>query len=761
MAFRLLVGGTLSSPTIEFSREIQQLSGELITALDAAGTELAADTLDIVLDYRYGGFAIFAPADLEYDGILSTDGFLLAGAEVDGLITEYPYGTPVWLMDGSTVLAKLYVAESRQIGRWQYRLTAQSAIGMLERLPWRGAIFTDETVADALDLLIGNAFAYTVTPQVGAQTVRGPLPPGNCRDALHLLCFAMGISLTKDAAGDMVFTFLDPDAVPAEIPAERLFWGGSQDFPTPATAVEVQEHSVYALPAQTDAEQLFDNTGQTAAAGLLVQFDAPFYDLTASTGLTIDESGPYYAILTGNGTMSGKPYIHNTRTVRKDAASPAGDENVIPSGEDTLINALNSESVARRLLAYYEGRRMITRTIRQAREKAGQLVALSDSFGTPAQGWIVEARARLGAQMVKSELKILAGYTPTGQGNFYSSVVRITASGSWTVPAGVTRIRIVLIGGGSGGAGGYAGEAGRGGEKDYDGWQTYQELTNSQNVVYQKTWGYAGSDGEQAGAGGDPGAGGLGGKIISLDLDVEPGKVFTVALGSGGSAGAAGTSSTEAGAGTAGTDSTITSDYGTLSTADGQRVASGYFDPLGGSVYGAAGAQGVPGSAGGTTTTIAPNGFSGESDTETAGVPGASAGSSAGGVGGRGYYLAMTASGQLLTIRGGGGGGGGAAAGASGSAGQAATLNTSNPSQHVLQGGQGGGGANAAVPATANYGCGGGGGNGGGGGGNGGGCRVIWYAGTGGYSLLPALGGTGGTGSAGSAGGSGIGLIYY
>ena len=432
MAFRVLIGGTISAPLYTFQDEIALTSTQETLALDLIGDELAADALDMELNYQVN-----------------------AGMPD---ITTIPYGTVCWLVDGSTILCKMYIKQITQIGRSQYALEAMSAVGLLDKVQHLGGIYTAQTVAALLSELIGAAFPYSVSSDVAGQQVRGALEPGTARANLHKLMFAMGITLDKDANGDPVFMFLDPAASVQAIPGDRIYEAGrSVEFPEQATAVEVAEHSFYQLSANVVTEQLFDNTGSTPVTNQLVQFPGAYFELIASTGLTINASGPYYAVLTGVGTLTGKPYTHNTRTLRQSAVSPLGEEKIVTSERNTLVTALNAENVAKRMMAYYSSKRTVRSTVKLAGEKPGMLVSLADAFGTAAQGYISKSNVRIGSRIQKAELTIITDYTPTGQGNVYTTMYRFTASGTWTVPAGVTHIRVVVIGGGTGGGGGHNG----------------------------------------------------------------------------------------------------------------------------------------------------------------------------------------------------------------------------------------------------------------------------------------------------------------
>jgi len=117
--------------------------------------------------------------------------------------------------------------------------------------------------------------------------------------------------------------------------------------------------------------------------------------------------------------------------------------------------------------------------------------------------------------------------------------IRFTSSQNWVVPAGVHRIRLIVVGGGGGGGGGSASYAGGGGGA---GAISYAEAQVDPGDVLQIQIGAGGSPGT---GGASPTAGGNGGKTQVLDPN---GNMIVAALmGGGGQPG--GTSAAGAGGG--------------------------------------------------------------------------------------------------------------------------------------------------------------------------------------------------------------------
>lgn len=737
MANRILIGDRLS-PDYEFQPDsFRDGSISFVTAVDIIGSEMAVDEMSVTVEHDSGAYILFAPSD--YDAIMSRDYWLLAGSDqVGGDLTQVPYGTPVWLMNGTTVRAKLYWREAVRVGRTTYKIRAVSAVGLLDGYRHMGGIYRRATVAEVLTDIIGDLVPYTVDSDVAGQLVGGWLPIDTRRANLHKLAFALGINIRKDAAGDMVFTFIN-NATELAIPERRIYAGARVEYNTPATAVEVAEHTFSAVDSEPE-KVLFDNTSADTADHLLVEFEEPVHSLRVEW-LTLEESGDNYAIVSGNGLIYGKPYYHDTQTVRLETVA-TGTRYEVPSRDDGLVNSVNSENVARRLLAYYSGRKTEWLTIKQAVEKAGEIVTFADPHGEQVRGIVTQSRMRL-TNSTKAELKIIQGYTPgQNKGNIFTTRDLITASGSYTFRK-TGRARIILVGGGTGGQGGYDGEDGF---NDLLVTSVEGTVPGSGNIVLTQLTSLFTSPREEGGAGGKAGEGGESGKVLVLDLQVTAGQTVTLNIGVGGAGGAR-----NGAAGAAGTATTMSGALGNYSSDDGINYPGGYNDVLGGLTLGAPGADGYDGGAGGAC--VDPSGGNGD------GTAGESVHGYDGGAGG--VKSTWIRNDQKYYASGGGGGGGAyggvATAGEDGSITRTGTYNANA----LVVGGRGGSGANATAPAKGAYGSGGTGGHGGGGGGNVGGeiatqdpTSISDYLHT---AVRDA--GVGGLGSVGGEAGDGCGLI--
>ena len=631
------------------------------------------------------------------------------------------YGTPLVYSHDGSVIGKFYVVDVNQRASNIWKISAVSAVGLLVYQEHNGGVYSvsnGDTVKSVIDeIMAGLNISYTVSNAVKNQYVAGHLPAANCRDNLQQLCFAFGISIMKDANGNLIFDYNQPTTPEAVLQSSSIYTGGTKQKVMPISKAKVHEHAFYPVTSRTPVI-VFDNTSDVTAVNQKIIFDNPVIVSTITTTgtITISAANANYAIVSGVGTISVVEYTHTIKVLEEDTGVTTVENKELVYRDATLVNVLNSENCLKRVADYYSKANEVDYDIVATTERAGELLRYPDPFTNESKTGLVKQMDITVSKILKSATKLTENWLPNHLGNNYTDYELITSGNTWTATK-TGMVRIVLIGGGNGGAGGAKGGDG------------------------------AISSG---GAGGAAGAAGYGGNIYSFDINVVQGQTYSISIGAGGAGGAA-----NSGAGGAGGATTITINGVTYSSANGQPNAGGVINQFTGDVYALPGGAGVAGGNGG-------RGGSSTASTDTAtGVAGDAVtynGVTYNGGGGGTYSYKEASWGTGFK---GGGGGGGAAVGNNGGNGQNGDL---YKYAHYQQGGyvyyweaqygQGGGGASADARSSATL-LGGGGDGGHGGGGAGGtavssGVYTDWGRGL-------ASGGNGGAGGAGAAGGM---LIY-
>ena len=539
------------------------------------------------------------------------------------------------------------------------------------------------------------------------------------------------------------------------VPTDRITIGGSITNQAPANQAEVTEHSF--LPLATDVQVvLFDNTGGDSVDHQLVVFSDPMHDL-APDGVTVHESNCNYAIISGTGKLVGKRFTHTT--VIRTASDVEDDDDVRLKQvtDNCLVNEANSINTARRVLSYFSAVDTIRSKLLITDERPGDFIRFSDPFHDTAEAHI-ERMEIFATSLLGASCEMTQGFNSQFVGNNYGDSVLIEEDDTWTVPADVTHIKVVLIGGGQGGSGGYDGERGYGYNVAFDEHIVFQKDPSSGLYIAY----YANQPATEGGAAGSPGQGG---NILAIELDVTPGDVLSFTIGAGGTGGAANTEAQGADGG----NTEMVYGASTYSSEDGSQSETGYLYLFGNQVFGLPGEDGHKGGAGGQTNTQSLLGWQ-----YANGLPGESVGQWIGGEGGKGIRAKWWVGGpddeNSYNVAS-GGGGGGAAWGANGKnthhRDYPSADFTNNPEfyngiEYSIRCAFGGDGADAAKPTTPAHGCGGGGGNGGGSGGNAG-CGKVTDNFDEDDEPKPSMqtGGNAGLGSAGGDGGSGCAIVYY
>lgn len=736
---------------------------------DLISNEIPIDTFSFTVRFEQHNVLVYAPMidSATYNsGYLGIDGTVYALDDPEGreavrtYLRDLPYGTPVWWYCDGQLVAKGYVKTVERTSAVTWAVTCMSGIGLLAEKDHPGGIYTGQSFGDVLADIVGGAFEYEIAPGLEDMSVFGWIPYGKARENLHTLLFALGVTVKSYQLKDFIFQF-PPVGVDKAVPDSRVALGGSVSANLKANKASVTEHSF--LPLQTDEEVvLFDNTGLAPADHLLVVFSGPMHDLAVSGSLVKAEEHVNYAIVSGVGVLTGKSYTH-TRLIVTASTAEIGDAIRSKSVTDNfLINEANSQNAARRVLSYYAIDDTFKSRIMRSDEKPGDMVRIRNPFKDVSEAYI-EKMDVLATSVVGASMELTEGFNAQWVGNNFGHAVLLDEDGDFIIPEGVTRIRAVIIQGGTGGQGGQGGHNGVG-YFHGDQWVEYHE----DEPIWFTAMYY---EDQPLYEGGDAGAPGSAGKIFSIDIDVTPGDVAHFSIGAAGTGGAAGVRDAQYGDygthgqyGTAGTHTTMTLNGRTYTSNDGAVSPTGYLYLFGNLILGKPGEAGHKGGAGGQTNVQSLAGWQ-----YAAGLPGGSVGQWTGGAGGSGAKYKWWNVGpeaersyQLAS----GGGGGGAAWGHNGEnihhrAYPEATFTNNariEPSESDrVYCAYGGDGASADPPDDPTYGSGGGGGNGGGSGGSSGGCKIYNPV----SDYIHGVGGNGGEGSRGGNGGPGCAIIYY
>ncbi len=485
----------------------------------------------------------------------------------DKKISDFLRNTPLFYYHEGLKRGTYYVQSIERIGPQWYTIQAESAMGLLAQMPHYGGIYTGQTVETVIKDIC-KSIPVVIKTDFSQTKLYGWLPfvkppSSTARDNLSQVLFAIGATVKTDMNGVLHIEGLW-DGVSGQIGESCMFIDGSVTYSAKVSRIDLTEHQY--VPG-TEVKSLFEGT---TIQGDIITFSEPMHSLYA-TGFSILEHGANYAKLSsGTGVLTGKIYVHNTRIISETVVRDAA-ENVKSIEDATLVSLVNSKITASRLAAYYRCTEEITSPVITSGEKPGDLIMMYHPYDGEMVKACIRSQDTAMSSFLKATTKALVGFTPTQNVGGHLESVRevLTKSGSITVPDGVTSIRAVLIGGGSGGNAGNDGEPGGIGTRF-----TYSNPSFGIKT-YWRTLG-------PGGAGGLGGAGGQGGKVLEVDINVTPGQVIPYTIGTGGTAEADGGATTFAG----------------HSSDSGSVPVNGYTDTITGEVFASHGETGYPGGSG-------------------------------------------------------------------------------------------------------------------------------------------------------------------
>ena len=493
----------------------------------------------------------------------------------DPSITRFVRNTPLTFYHNGKKKFIAYVQTIDRVGPQKYKIYGTSAVGRLMERRHPGGIYTGQTAGEIIDGICGP-IPHIVKGNLRSVKLYGWLPYVNpprssARDNLSQVLFAIGATVKTDLDGVLHIEGLW-DGVSGVLGKERTYKGASVKYTSPVSGVVVTEHQ---FAEGGDSVKLFEGT---TAGNDVITFASPMYNLSAA-GFTILEQGANYAVLSaGTGTLTGNQYIHNTRQISKNIDG-AAEENVKTFSNATLVSLVNSTAVAERMANYYACTETINGDMLLDGQSTGDVVEAFHPYAHNGVHVCIESMDITASGKMRGKVTERVGFLPIRANlGYFDKVERIQADGEWAVPAGVTTIRAVLIGGGDGGWSGLPGESIKAPEPILD-------TDNNSDSMQYSSW----RTFRAGGVGGVPGVGGKGGKVYVVSMDVVPGTVFPIKIGPGGIGGVY--DAAESKPGTPGGATT----FGQYSSDMGTSSPGGFFEETSGESYGTDGLSGIKG----------------------------------------------------------------------------------------------------------------------------------------------------------------------
>lgn len=512
-----------------------------------------------------------------------------------GDLSQYKYGEVVSYYHNNQRVCKFYLESIKQVGKWDWEFKCVSPIGVLNSSDHYGGMYIGEKVGAVIADIIGGVVPYTIDGDLADVEVHQWLPKSSRRNNLRDVLFASNAIVQYNSNGDLHFVQYSTVPEPYQVAITSFYMGGSVAKGTPATQAIVVEHNFVARTSDT-VVTLYDGEASgtmivtpkgASVNGVLVEFKSPMHSL-ACTGASILESNPNYAVIssTGYASLTGKSYTHTERQVVKDSDNKEGSSpNIVRAAKCTLVDIRTSKTALERVMAFYGYAYRVSVDLLITNQKCGDYISFVDPYGGQRVGYI-ETMDIVYSKEVKATCNIVCGFIPPYDVPMYLHREVFQSNTTWTVPEGVTQVRVVCIGGGYGGGSGHNGlpnQPSTGTRNSWTGHQTSGSGSTKYNNPGKEISCTKGGDG------GEPGIPGQGGKVYSTTLLVEAGQSFNVVIGTGGAGGVGDNQP-----GSAGTATT----FGSITSESGASAPNGFVEEYTGVTYAAPGGNGIKGQRG-------------------------------------------------------------------------------------------------------------------------------------------------------------------
>ena len=453
------------------------------------------------------------------------------------------YDYKIWMRDG--VGGQMYDLDTK-VNDWRY-------IGNST-----GQDFIPVTQAKAD---IANSFKYL--NGADGLKVSGWLKPASKRVQIYQILYSQNLNIKSNENGDVSIGAVSGVLID-DISSDEIYNNGTEEALGKTRNIILTEHQYRLVLNEVT---IFDNTdGETLSDDIILYTTSPVEDWTHihGDGITITRRNCNAAVASGIGVLYSDPYEH-TEVKRIYNVSSNDDGRDVTVSDATLVTYLNATNVMDRLKAYYNNNvKKIKADILFNGEQCGNKYGFQNIFGERVEAILGRYVASV-SSIVKMSCDFYSGYNPPSSSGGYNNRVFLssTKAQTWTKPSGVTKIYVVLIGGGDQGSSGCAGE---------DGYYVANEKITSQKHIAQ---------------GGAAGQNGLCGKIYQVEI-TNPAASYSYKCGAGGKSTppstywyGGNTSTSQHIAGEAGGATT----FGSYSSASGERVDEGFFDLMTGKRY--------------------------------------------------------------------------------------------------------------------------------------------------------------------------------
>lgn len=249
--------------------------------------------------------------------------------------------------------ATAFVDKAKRTGRHNWTVSNYDYIALADNMKYFGGMFNKKNAAELIDNILTEVkIPYEISEDLLNETVTGYIPICTVRQALQMICFAIG-AVANTAYSDKIKIFKVKNEITQRITKHNIRKSPVFETSDKVTEVQLTQYK-YANgePDQTLYEADKDGTGQN----ILVEFSEPYIALDIEKG-TILSKGVNYAYINANTgcILTGQKYYQG-RTIKSKKnpnITATTKENVITIDGQTLISEDNADKILNLCYDYY------------------------------------------------------------------------------------------------------------------------------------------------------------------------------------------------------------------------------------------------------------------------------------------------------------------------------------------------------------------------------------------------------------------------
>ena len=253
-----------------------------------------------------------------------------------------------------------------------FSFSANDAVGVMDGYQFMGGLYDNAPIRTVLDAIFAVSFptgliVYELDDDLAGATLTGYIPICSCREALQMICFAIG-AIADDSRRDYIWIYGRDIEPTYTIPREEQYLKVTLEPTDYYSGVDI---AAYTYTESTEISTPQD--GILPAGQHRIAFSQPLRTLTA-TGATIIESGVNFAVLNvvsqQNVKLTGLVYRANSTVYSvRSTVEPGEVESIAVFEGNTLVNNGNAQTLANSIFQYLQYRVQMNPEIRlQGRE---------------------------------------------------------------------------------------------------------------------------------------------------------------------------------------------------------------------------------------------------------------------------------------------------------------------------------------------------------------------------------------------------------